>query len=143
MVRGESGPVAVNSDFGWVVTGRTSDTETCSKVSGVHLLIEVQCPLSTPTSFALREDEYELSKCLTPFWEIESMGINEEEVTKEEFLKDIRYLENEARYEVSLPWKNESIPKSNGYGMCLKRLHQLKSRLDKDKQFLEQYEKHI
>ena len=143
MVRGESGPVAVNSDFGWVVTGPTSDTESCSKVSGVHLLIEVQCPLSTPTSFALREDEYELSKCLTQFWEIESMGINEEEVTKEEFLKDIRYLENEARYEVSLPWKNESIPKSNGYGMCLKRLHQLKSRLDKDKQFLEQYEKHI
>ena len=27
MVRGESGPVAVNSDFGWVVTGPTSDTE--------------------------------------------------------------------------------------------------------------------
>ena len=68
------------------------------------------------------------------------MGINEEEVTKEEFLKDIRYLENEARYEVSLPWKNESIPKSNGYGMCLKRLHQIKSRLDKDKQLLEQYD---
>ncbi|CAB3981862.1 Hypothetical predicted protein, partial [Paramuricea clavata] len=47
---------------------------------------------------------------------------------------------NEARYEVSFPWKNESIPKSNGYGMCLKRLHQLKSRLDKDKQLLEQYD---
>ncbi|CAB4022781.1 Hypothetical predicted protein [Paramuricea clavata] len=68
------------------------------------------------------------------------MGINEEEVTQEEFLKDILYLDNEARYEVSLPWKNESIPKSNGYGMCLKRLHQLKSRLDKDKQLLEQYD---
>ncbi|CAB4032858.1 uncharacterized protein LOC113680502, partial [Paramuricea clavata] len=140
MVRGESGPVAVNSDFGWVVTGPTSDTESCSKVSGVHLLIEEQGSLLTPSPFALREDESELSKCLSQFWEIESMGINEEKVTKEEFLKDIRYLENEARYEVSLPWKNESIPKSNGYGMCLKRLHQLKSRLDKDKQLLEQYD---
>ncbi|CAB4034063.1 Hypothetical predicted protein, partial [Paramuricea clavata] len=99
MVRGESGPVAVNSDFGWVVTGPTSDTESCSKVSGVHLLIEEQCSLLTPSSFALREDESELSKCLSQFWEIESMGINEEKVTKEEFLKDIRYLENEARYE--------------------------------------------
>ncbi|CAB4038631.1 Hypothetical predicted protein, partial [Paramuricea clavata] len=140
MVRDESGPVAINSDFGWVVAGPTSDTESCSKVSGVHLLIEEQCSLLTPSSFALREDESELSKCLSQFWEIESMGINEEKVTKEEFLKDIRCLENEARYEVSLPWKNESIPKSNGYGMCLKRLHQLKSRLDKDKQLLEQYD---
>ncbi|CAB4026974.1 DUF1758 and DUF1759 and RVT 1 and Peptidase A17 d omain containing [Paramuricea clavata] len=94
-----------------VVTGPTSDTESCSKVSGVHLLIEEQGSLLTPSPFALREDESELSKCLNQFWEIESMGINEEKVTKEEFLKDIRYLENEARYEVSLPWKNESIPR--------------------------------
>ena len=60
MVQGESGPVAVNSDFGWVVTGPTSDTESCSKVSGVHLLIEEQCSLSTPSSFALREDEFNI-----------------------------------------------------------------------------------
>ncbi|CAB4022782.1 Hypothetical predicted protein [Paramuricea clavata] len=33
MVRGESGPVAVSSDFGWVVTGPTTYTESCSKVS--------------------------------------------------------------------------------------------------------------
>mgnify|MGYP002803517215 FL=1 len=68
------------------------------------------------------------------------MGITEKEETKEEFLKDIRYIEGESRYEVRLPWKTECVPKSNGYSMCLKRLHQLKSRLDKNKTMLEQYD---
>ena len=55
------------------------------------------------------------------------MGTTEKEVTNEEFLKNIRYIEDESRYEVKLPWKAECLSKSNGYGMRLKRLHQLKS----------------
>ena len=39
-----------------------------------------------------------------------------------------------------MPWKAESLPKSKGYGMCLKRLNQLKSRLDKNKPLLERYD---
>ena len=35
------------------------------------------------------------------------MGTTEKEVTNEEFLKDIRYIEDESRYEVKLPWKAE------------------------------------
>ena len=141
MVRGESGPVAINSDFGWVVTGTTNETESCSRTSAVNLLIEEPnyCN-STPTEFAARGDDSELSNSLRRFWEIESMGITEKAETKEEFLKNIRYVEGESRYEVRLPWKAECLPKSNGYSMCLKRLHQLKSRLDKNKTLLEQYD---
>ena len=39
MVRGESGPVAVNSEFDWVVTGTTNETESCCITSSTHLLI--------------------------------------------------------------------------------------------------------
>ncbi|XP_028410563.1 uncharacterized protein LOC114533261 [Dendronephthya gigantea] len=68
------------------------------------------------------------------------MGIAGAEAKKEEFLRDINYLENDARYEVSLPWKDKCVPKSPRYSMCLKRLYQLKARLDKDKSLLEQYD---
>ena len=144
MIRDEGGPVAINTEFGWVVTGQTNDTESKSKVSSVNLLIE-EHGSSTPFPFQLRE-ETDLSKCLNRFWEIESMGIqepNEEKSTDKEFLKNIQYLEDEERYEVNLPWKADVIPKSNSYGLCLKRLHQLKSRLDKDKPLLQEYDKII
>ena len=141
IVRGESGPVAINSEFAWVVRGPTNDTVSGSGTSSVHLLIEEpDHPYPTPMKFAGKEDESELSNLLRRFWEIESMGITEKEVTKEEFLKDIQYIEDESRYEIKLPWKTECLPKSNGYGMCLKRLHQPKSRLDKGKPLLEQYD---
>ncbi len=144
MIRDEGGPVAINSEFGWVVTGQTNDTESKLKVSSVNLLIE-EHGSSTPFPFQLRE-ETDLSKCLNRFWEIESMGIqepNEEKSTDKEFLKNIQYLEDEERYEVNLPWKADVIPKSNSYGLCLKRLHQLKSRLGKDKPLLQEYDKII
>ncbi|XP_046862417.1 uncharacterized protein LOC124455842 [Xenia sp. Carnegie-2017] len=68
------------------------------------------------------------------------MGIKESnESQDQEFLKDIQYLEDEGRYEVNLPWKG-IYSKSDCYGMCLKRLHQLKSRLDKDKPLLQEYD---
>ena len=109
MIRGEGGLVAINSEFGWVVTGLTNDAESKSKVSSLNLLIE----------------ERGSSTQLNRFWEIESMGIqesNEEESTDKEFLKNIQYLEDEERYEVNLPCK---------------------SRLDKDKPLLQEYDKII
>ena len=98
MIRGEGGPVAINSEFGWVITGRTNDVESKSKVSSVNLLIEEHCS-STPFPFQLSE-EFDLSKCLNRFWEIESMGIQEshEESSDNEFLKNIQYLEDEDLY---------------------------------------------
>ena len=47
---------------------------------------------------------------------------------------------NENRYEVGLPWKAETVPKSTGYNMCVKRLRQLQSRLKKDKTLFQDYD---
>ena len=65
IVRGESGPVAINSEFGWVVSGPTNDTASGSGTSSVHLLIEESDhPCPTPMKFAGKEDESELSNSL-------------------------------------------------------------------------------
>ena len=42
-------------------------------------------------------------------------------------------------YEVNLPWKPEFRPQPTGYDMCLVRLHQLRVRLQKDKDLLHEY----
>lgn len=68
IVRGESGPVAINSEFGWVVSGPTNDTVSDSGTSSVHLLIEESDhPYPTPMKFAGKEDESELSNSLRRF----------------------------------------------------------------------------
>ena len=140
IVRGEGGPIAINSEFGWVICGPTSNPGTEKGVSRVNLLIETQCSLSVPGSLAARNDEPELSKSLRQFWETESLGIQEEEEFKEAFSPDIKFNDSEGRYEVTLPWKTDYIPKSSGYAMCTKRLRQLHSRLKSDTPLLREYD---
>ena len=119
MVRGESGPVAINSDFGWVVTGTTM------RRNRVPALVRFTCSSTSPIIHTLRQLSL-LREDTTPNYKTryavlgKSNRITEKEDTKEEFLKDIRYVEDESRYEVRLPWKAEYLPKSNGYSMCLK-----------------------
>ena len=140
IVRGDGGLIAMNSEFGWVVCGPTSNPGADKDVSRVNLLIETQGSLAVPGSLATRNDEPELSKDLRQFWETESLGIQSEEESNEVFLPDIQFNDSEGRYEVTLPWKTDHIPKSSGYGMCMKRLRQLHSRLKIDTPLLREYD---
>ena len=89
------------------------------EVSEVNLLIEEQGSPS-PVPFGIREEDHELSNCLSRFWEVESVGIKDKVESQLDFLKNIQYLENEERYKVNLFWKADRIRKSNSYGICLK-----------------------
>ena len=140
IVRGSSGPVAMNSAFGWIVCGPTTDYEESGDCS-MNLMIEKQGSLSIPGSFERKDNDCELSKSLHKFWEIESMGIQERQEDKNDFLEEVQFNETEHRYEVKLPWKVGCSPKSNGYSMCVKRLHQLRTRLKDDRSLLKEYDK--
>ena len=140
IVRGDSGPVAVSSKFGWVVSGPACEIEAITGISVANLIIEKRGPLATENPYVANEDETELTSALRRFWDIESLGIKEERNTNErEFLREVRFKEDEGRYEVNLPWKTDSTPKSDGYLMCVNRLRQLHSRLKKDKSLLGDY----
>ena len=141
IVRGDHGPVAMNSEFGWIVCGPTTDRVDNSGISVVNLLIEKQGSLSVPGSFESSDHESELSKSLHRFWEIESMGIHEEQEAKGDFLEEIQFNHNKNQYEVKLPWKIGCVPKSTGYSMCVKRLRQLHTHLKDDTSMLEEYDR--
>ena len=65
IVRGESGPVAINSELRWAVSGPTNDMASGSGTSSVDLLIEESDhSYSTPMKFVCKEDESELSNLL-------------------------------------------------------------------------------
>lgn len=100
MIRRKGGPVAINSEFGWVVSGPTNDKEEFSGESVVNLSIEKPRSLSIPNSQATSEND--LSKSLHRFWEVESLGITEEHAAEEEFLRGVHYHHDEGRYEINL-----------------------------------------
>lgn len=140
VVRGDSGPVAVNSKFGWVVSSPTLEKGERSDMSVTNLVIE-----KIGSQIPYPDNDNELSCALRRFWDIESLGIQDEvDCTKEsEFLPDTRFEETEGRYEIQLPWKNNCTPKLDGYMMCSRRLFQLHSRLKKDEPLLREYDQTI
>ena len=76
----------------------------------------------------------ELVYNLKRFWEIDSMGTNndENETYEREFLKDIDFVNK--RYQIRLPWVEKELmpPLPEDYNLCKGRLNFLLFRLRKD-----------
>ena len=67
-VRGDHGPVAVNSKLGWLLSGAV-DTMEARQISHAHVVIT-----GDPAN-PLQEDDDVLVDSLRRFWEVESFGI--------------------------------------------------------------------
>ena len=98
-LRGDHGPVAVNSKLGWLLSG-TVNTIAAMEIRHTHLIIS-----GSPANPVHSEDNV-LVKFLQRFWEVESIRMMEPlaVLSKEgPFLSSISF-EN-GQYEVGLPWK--------------------------------------
>ena len=92
----EGGPTALHTKLGWVLSGPTAAYHSLTSVNLVttHVLRADAQPLETT-----RLDEQ-----LQSFWELESLGIYEEEKTLyDDFASRIAF--RDGRYQVSLPWR--------------------------------------
>ena len=143
IVRGESGPVAINSKFGWVLSGRSTSASQGNNATLSHLVIQCEDPASYILPASVNQDD-SLSDSLQRFWDTESIGINSDIVNKceslsKEFLPKVHFDEEEGRYKVHLPWKQDCFLKATGFGMCVNRSCQVHSRLRKDDTLLEEY----
>ena len=153
VIKGTSGPVAVSSKLGWLLSGPFSSPSNVETNVNSHLVLD---QFSIPDSETnehenSNSENVEITESLKQFWKQESMGLpelveNEETKstesveTHEETQFDIKF--NGERYEVSLPWRsdisNESL--SDNYDMCLTRLKALHGRLKKDPKLLSEYD---
>ena len=127
-IRGQCGPVAISTKFGWVLSG---PTERIGPQPSVNLMI-------THTLHLLTAESEESDAVLRSFWELESLGIHgREDLAYGNFMNDVQ-LKN-GRYEVSLPWReyHEALP--DNYDLSLRRLQGLMRRLKQNPAILREY----
>ena len=130
IIRGRSGPIAIHTKVGWVLSGPTNHQEVTVNLTltSTHALKIDTCPL-----------EPNLEDHLKRFWELESLGIAKDEASVyDKFVQQIRFDGN--RYEVSLPWKEHHPPLPDHLDLCHKRLNSLLKRLRQTPQLLTEYD---
>ena len=119
--RGVYGPIAVHTKLGWVLSGPSSraTTEQCAmNLSITHVLHAETHPMDTCT----------LDNQLRSFWELEALGIQDEEKTLyDDFVGNVKF--EAGRYKVPLPWKECHTPLPDNYQLSVKRLQGLLRRL--------------
>lgn len=132
VARGGSGPIAIHSKVGWILSGPVSQHDVsvnlCATANSHSLKIEAY-----PAEASL---EQQLSK----FWDLEALGIQSDESSAyEKFVQQIRF--DGKRYEVSLPWKDHHHhPLPDNLSLCRQRLEGLLKRLRQSPQLLSEYD---
>ena len=134
--RGESGPTALHTRLGWVLSGpiesSTHDHDpSVNLVSSTHVL---RC--ATEPSQPQNND---LTGELKRFWDLESLGISSsEQSVHSQFINSISF--KHGRYEVHLPWRDINPVLPDNYETSHKRLMSLLNRLRKEPQVLLEYD---
>ena len=106
--RGSSGPTAVHTKLGWVLSGPTAlgpKEQSSVNVSITHVL-------------HVGADPEPLNAILQSFWELESLGIHvPEETVHDRFMDSVTF--KDGRYQVSLPWRKSHTPLPDNYQLSL------------------------
>jgi len=134
------GPAAIKTHLGWVLSGPVNEAKETLTDSSVFLNNTHVLRLHTePTE----ENDCSLKEELSKFWNIESLGKapESEDAVYQQFMKTI-HMRN-ARYEVSLPWKEMHSALPGNFSLSDARLNSLVRRLRKTPDELREYEKVI
>ena len=129
-----SGPTAVETRLGWVLSGPA--TGLTLKSTSVNLL---SCYV---LNAGVQSCDTSLDQTLQRFWDLETLGIKAEETSiYDEFTHTIAF--QGGRYCMQLPWKGHHPPLPDNYHLCQVRLFGLIRRLKKDPHILHEYDKII
>ena len=112
--RGSSGPIAIHTGLGWVLSGPVSLLNQDEAMTGFFVSHTLRVDRQ------LEEGET-LDKQLKSFWELESLGITNPDQSVYDRFGDTVIFED-GRYEVALPWKDPHPILPDNYQLSLKRL---------------------
>jgi hypothetical protein len=134
IIKGEMGPTAVQSKFGWLLAGPVKLCGEVPTYTVANLVIDGHGTTRPPEN-----ENRTLTDVLKRFWDLESLSINEKnERNERNFLEDIKF--EGQRYEVGLPWKEDQRQLvTRDLEACTGRLRSLVSRLKKDPDLLSEY----
>ena len=104
-IRGRSGPVAVETTLGWVLSGPAGSSGEWSTMS----------LMTTHTLQVEGITNTELHATLQAFWELESLGIHtpKSDPIADQFTSTIQM--KDGRYEVCLPWRGYHDPLADNF----------------------------
>ena len=106
----DSGPTAVNSIFGWMLSG---NAESINDKGRKHEGTSANLIISRTEDFVTNDTkDDQLLDALPHFWETESIGIKyggdvDMQASPEDFIEEISF--NGQNYEVGLPWKGDRL----------------------------------
>ena len=126
---GDREPVAVRTKLGWILSGPVSFN--CDEQSSAGLITHV---LRVDCSPSLKD----LDNTLRKFWELESLGVVDSEVSVYEQFGSNITLRN-GRYEVYLPWRDPYLSIPDNLLLSQRRLLSLLKRLKRDPDILREY----
>ena len=120
VARGDDKLVAVNSKFAWFPSVPTKGDSGTAHFTTPNVIFQ------KPYDFMESQNQAtELANSLNRFWDIESAGITEtsSKVNEhEQFLRFIKFDKDEGRYEVDLPWREQTCKQSDNFDLCVTRL---------------------
>ena len=135
--RGTNGPVAVHTKLGWVLSGPSSLDRHGQCSMNLTVTQSITHVLHSETSFV---DQCTSDDQLRSFWELEALGIQEEEKTlNNDFASSVKF-EN-GRYKVALPWREFHDPLPDNLQLSANRLQGLLRRLKQEPAILQEYDR--
>ena len=130
IIRGEGGPVAIATRLGWVLSGPaalTGQERSTNTLIVTHALQIGAAPVK------------QLDDILRTFWDLEALGIHEEEESPlNGFAECITFVNG--RYEVPLPWRESHGILLSNRALALNRLHGLLRRLEQHPEIRAEYD---
>ena len=114
--RGNSGPVAIHTELGWILPGPTaSPTQDLPSACLVTHTLQIE---------SLPQDMQALDYQLKSFWELESFGVSgSDHSVYNDFQSTVRL--KDGWYEVELPWKDPHPTLPDNNQLCLRQLYGL------------------
>ena len=132
MARGENGPVGLEMKVGWVLSGvvgeRKNETHV-NFISQAHVF-----------KIANERSLKNLDENVKKFWDLESIGIKENEKSMYQELSDEICINKEGRYEVNLPFKISHPVLPDNFEQCKKRFESKFNQLKNDPELLSKYD---
>ena len=136
--RGPSGPVAMETIFGWVLSGNVeAHQQSCSTnlATSTHVL-QVGCELEDVNSV---EFDRSMVDRIHDFWDTENLGLpSEEDRVMQEFNESIFF--DGKNYHVPILFRCDPSVLPDNYSMCVSRLRSLFSKLQADPNLLQIYD---
>ena len=139
----QPGLYLLSSKLGWIVTGRTSEPDESENETNM-LILTYGTNITNTSVFQSVDDAVPVKPDLEDFWNLETIGVIDNQTTKNDELVKKHFKENltfvDGRYQVTWPWKEENPELPVNRQLAVGRLRSNVSRMRNKPEFLKQYD---